>query len=119
MRRLILALICLLPSLAHAAGHYHLARVLVAGSQRYHEEDLVRATGLTVDTEVTADDLQNAANRLGNSGAFTTVQYLFKPAIGTKGVEADFQVTDADKFLPAAFENFVWFSDGDLQEAVH
>ncbi len=119
MRHIIVALVCLLPSLARAADHYHLARVLVAGSQHYREEDLVRATGLTVDTEVTADDLQNAANRLGNSGAFTTVQYLFKPAIGTKGVEADFQVIDADKFLPAAFENFVWFSDGDLQEAVH
>jgi outer membrane protein insertion porin family len=104
---------------AHAVDHYHLARVLVAGSERYHEEDLVRATGLTVNSEVTADDLQNAANRLGNSGAFATVQYLFKSAIGTKGVEADFQVTDADRFLPAAFENFIWFSDGELQEAVH
>ncbi|HEY7405858.1 MAG TPA: POTRA domain-containing protein [Candidatus Angelobacter sp.] len=119
MRLLLLALICLLPSLGRAADHYHLARVLVTGSERYHEEDLVRATGLTVDSQVTADDLQNAANRLGNSGAFATVQYLFKPAIGTKGVEADFQVTDAEKFLPAAFENFVWFTDGELQEAVH
>jgi outer membrane protein assembly factor BamA len=47
------------------------------------------------------------------------VQFLFKPAIGTKGVEADFQVADAEKFLPAAFENFVWFSDSELQQAVH
>lgn len=119
MPRLLLALVCLLPAFARAADHYHLARILVAGSERYHEEDLVRATGLTVDSQVTAEDLQNAANRLGNSGAFATVQYLFKPAIATKGVEADFQVTDADKFLPAAFENFVWFSDSELQEAVH
>ncbi|MCU1256049.1 MAG: hypothetical protein JWM83_2348 [Candidatus Angelobacter sp.] len=119
MRRFLLVIVCLLPALAGAADHFTLARVLVSGSQRYREDDLVRATGLVVNTQVTASDLQNAANRLGNSGAFSSVQFLFKPAIGTKGVEADFQVADADKYLPALFENFVWFSDHELQEAVH
>jgi len=119
MRRYLLLLICLLPSLARAADHYHLARVLVTGSERYKEEDLVRATGLQLDTQVTTDDLQNAANRLGNSGAFASVQYLFKPAVGARGVEADFHVADTDKLLPVAFENFVWFSDSELRDAVH
>jgi outer membrane protein assembly factor BamA len=118
MRRLFLLLVCMLPALARAADHYHLARVLVTGSKRYHEEELVRATGLKVDSQVTAEDLQNAANRLGNSGAFSSVQFLFKPAAGTKGVEADFQVADAETFLPAAFENFVWFSESELREAL-
>ena len=119
MPRSLLVLVCLLTSLAHSAERYHLARVVVTGSTRYQQEDLIKATGLTIASEVTADDLQNAANRLGNSGAFATVQYLFKAATGVKGVEADFQVTDAQKFLPAAFENFVWFSESDLQTAVH
>ncbi|MGZ7084620.1 MAG: hypothetical protein ACXVIO_15600, partial [Candidatus Angelobacter sp.] len=119
MRRFLLVIVCLLPVLAGAADRYNLARVVVTGSQRYREDDLVRATGLTVNTQVTSDDLQNAANRLGNSGAFASVQFLFKPAIGTKGVEADFQVADADKYLPVVFENFVWFSEQELQEAVH
>jgi outer membrane protein assembly factor BamA len=119
MRRLVLAIICLLPALAGAADRYNLARILVSGSQRYREGDLVRATGLSVNTQVTSDDLQRAANRLGESGAFSSVQFLFKPAIGAKGVEADFQVADAERYLPAIFENFVWFSEGELQEAVH
>ena len=119
MRRVLLTFVCLLPALAGAADHFNLARILVTGSQRYHEDDLVRATGLTVNTQVTSDDLQNAANRLGNSGAFSTVQFLFKAAIGAKGVEADFQVADTEKYLPAVFENFVWFSENELQEAVH
>ncbi len=105
--------------MAGAADHFNLARIVVTGSQRYREDDLVRATGLAVSTQVTADDLQNAANRLGNSGAFASVQFLFKPVVGGKGVEADFQVTDAEKYLPAVFENFVWFSDQELQAAVH
>jgi outer membrane protein assembly factor BamA len=119
MRRLLLMIACLLPALAGAANRFNLARIVVTGSHRYQEEDVVRATGLTVNTQVTADDLQNAANRLGNSGAFASVQFLFKPVVGTKGVEADFQVKDAEKYLPAVFENFVWFSDQDLQAAVH
>jgi outer membrane protein assembly factor BamA len=105
--------------MAGAIDRFNLVRVVVTGSQRYREEDLVRATGLTVNTQVTSDDLQNAANHLGNSGAFATVQFLFKPAVGARGVEADFQVTDAEKYLPAMFENFVWFSDQDLQDALH
>jgi outer membrane protein assembly factor BamA len=113
-----LLFICLFPALAGAADHYHLARVLVTGSERYREDDLVRATGLKVDSQVTSEDLQNAANRLGNSGAFSSVQFLFKPAVGTKGVEADFQVADSETFLPAIFENFVWFSENELQQAV-
>ena len=119
MRRFVLLLVCLLSALAQAADRYTLARILITGSERYQQDDLVRATGLAVNTQVTADDLQNAANRLGNSGAFSSVQFLFKPAIGAKGVEADFQVADAEKFLPAVFENLVWFSENELQSALH
>lgn len=119
MRRALLSLVLLFPALAYSADHFNLARVVVTGSNRYKEDDLVRATGLVVNTTVSTDDLQNAANRLGGSGAFETVQFLFKPAIGAKGVEADFQVADSDKFLPALFENFIWFSDSELQQDIH
>ena len=44
MRRLFLVLIFLIPALAGAVDRYHLVRVLVTGSERYHEDDLVRAT---------------------------------------------------------------------------
>ncbi len=110
----------LFPALAGAAAdRYHLVRVLVSGSERFRQEDLVRATGLKPDSQVTTEELQSAANRLGNSGAFASVQFVFKAAGGVRGVEADFQVTDAEKFLPASFENFVWFDDRELQEALH
>ena len=124
MRRILSLVLFLLPVLAGAEGysiedHFNLARIIVTGSSRYHEDDLVRSAGLIVNTQVTSDDLQTAANRLGNSGAFSSVQFLFKPAIGARGVEADFEVTDSDNFLPAVFENFIWFSDSELQQAIH
>jgi hypothetical protein len=67
MRRVLLFIACILPAVAGAADHFNLARSVVSGSQRYREDDLVRPTGLTVNTQVTADDLQNAANRLATA----------------------------------------------------
>jgi outer membrane protein assembly factor BamA len=105
---------------AGAADHYQLARVVLRGSKRYSEADLLRATGLKIDSQVTAADLQAAAERLNGTGVFATVQYVFKPAIGSyNGVEADFDLVDAPHFLPAKFDNFLWFSPEELHAALH
>jgi outer membrane protein assembly factor BamA len=113
-------LLCLFCQLGHAEQRYHLVRIVATGSNRYSSEDVARASGLTVNTQVTMDDLQNAANRLGTCGVFSTVQFLYKPVAGTRdGVEANFQVKDAEKFLPAWFENIIWFSEQDLQQELH
>ncbi len=66
----ILFLWCLFLTVArHAEQCYHLERVVVTGSSRYSQEDLVRATALTANSEVTMADLQRGAGRWGNSGA--------------------------------------------------
>ena len=120
MRRIILLLCMLSPLLAHAGGQYRLTKIVVTGSSRYQDFDLVRATGLTVKTQVTLDDLQNAAARMGTYGVFSSVQFAFKPAAGgANNVEADFTVKDADRFLPAVFENCAWFTDQELESALH
>lgn len=121
MRRIGLFLFLLSISPAgHAAEHYHLARVVVTGSTRYSQDDLVRATGLRANSRVTMEDLQQAATRIGSCGAFSSVQFQYKGANGPRdSVEADFQVKDAEKFLPASFENLIWYSDADLQQALH
>ena len=119
MCKFLYLLVLLLPVVCDAtADNYHLVRILVRGSRRYSEAELVRATGLSLNSRVSADDLKNVANRLGGSGAFSSVQYLFKPAIGTDGIEADFDLTDAPQFLPALFDNFVWFSPDELQTSL-
>jgi hypothetical protein len=119
MRRFLYLFLLLLPVVCHAAAdNYHLVRILVRGSKRYSEADLVRATGLSLNSHVSADDLKNVATRLGGSGAFSSIQYLLKPAIGTDGIEAEFDLTDAPQFLPALFDNFVWFSPEELQASL-
>lgn len=121
MRRIALILLLVSVSLSgRAAQRYHLVRVVVTGSTLYSQDDLVRATGLSANSQVTLDDLQQAGSRLGNCGAFSSVKFQYKAMNGPRdSVEADFEVKDAEKFLPASFENLVWYSDADLQQALH
>src|SRR5258708_12995977 len=119
MRRALFFLFLFLPLLAYAAPQYHLAKIVVTGSKRYGQGALVRANGVMGKNQVKLDDRQNAGNRMGSCGVFSSVQFVFKPAGGPNTVEADFMVKDAERFLPAVFENVVWFTDQELQSALH
>ena len=62
------------------------------------------------------DDFKKAARRLGDTGAFTDIAYTF--SYSSAGTKLEFHVTDAGPFVPARFEDFVWFSDADLQRTL-
>lgn len=120
MRKPLLACLYLglcLPSIAEE--HLHLVKVLVSGSTRYQAADVVRATGLKENSLVTREQLDAGAKHLAESGVFTSVDYLFKPASPGPGIEAQFQVKDAEKFLPVEFENFAWWGDQELEGVLH
>jgi outer membrane protein insertion porin family len=112
-----LLLLSFLPAVAEE--HFHLVKVLVSGSTRYQAEDLVRATGLQENSTVTRQQLDGGTKRLADSGVFASVDYLFRPASSGSGIEAQFRVKDADKLLPIEFENFVWWSQEELESALH
>jgi outer membrane protein assembly factor BamA len=94
------------------ASARQLIEVKVTGSQRFAEKSIVAATGLQLGTSVTDDDFKKAARRLGDTGAFTDVDYSFSYSIA--GTKLEFRVHDATKFAPARFEDFVWFTDAEL-----
>ena len=86
--------------------------VTATGSQRYTPEQIAAASGLAVGQMASEDDFRHAAQELGDTGAFRQVAYSYQySATGTK---LEFQVVDAKQFVPARFDNFVWFSDQDL-----
>jgi hypothetical protein len=76
--------------------------------------DVVAASGLQIGSTVGEDDFKRAARRLGDSGVFSDIAYSYSytPA----GTKLELQAIDADKFLPARFEDFVWFSDEELRQ---
>lgn len=99
------------------AADAKLIEVKVTGSKRFTHEEAAAATGLTVGTTVDDETFRKAARQLGETGAFDAISYTFSySAAGTKLV---FKVTDAEKFVPAHFADFVWFSDQELLQKLH
>jgi len=94
-----------------------LVSVHVTGTSRYNDDDIAAATGLKIGSMVTPEDFKAAADKISTSGVFDEVRYAYRPA-GT-GYAVDFRVTDASQFLPVVFDNFVWFSQRQLVDAVH
>jgi outer membrane protein assembly factor BamA len=97
-------------------GPFRLASVKYVGLSRYTEAQANAEIGLRLGNTITMAQLQAASDRLSDSGAFDSVTYRYS----TRGNElsAEFKVQETDKVLPCAFDNFVWFSDQQLDQAL-
>ena len=96
---------------------YKLIAVKVTGSKRFTSEEVAAASGLPVGTIAHEDDFKKAARQLGESGAFGSIAFTY--SYSSAGTKLEFQVSDADKFVPARFADFVWFTEEDLLHRVH
>jgi outer membrane protein assembly factor BamA len=96
---------------------YKLLAVKVTGSKRFTEHEIALASGLPVGTVAHEEDFQKAARQLGETGAFGNISFSY--TYSGEGTKLIFQVTDADKFVPVHFADFVWFSDEDLIQRLH
>lgn len=99
-----------------SAAERQLIAIKATGSKRFPEAAIVAATGLQIGSPVSEDDFKKAGRRLGDTGAFTDVGYTF--SYSSAGTKVDFQLTDAPKFVPARFEDFVWFSDDQIRQRI-
>jgi outer membrane protein insertion porin family len=93
-----------------------LIAIKVTGSKRFPEEAVAAATGLQVGAPVNDDDFKKASRRLGDMGVFTDIAYSF--SYSSAGTKLELHVSDAAKFVPAHFEDFVWFSDAELRQRI-
>ena len=113
--RAFVALALLLAPGPLAAQNGKIASIKVEGSVRFPGEQIASMTGLKPGDEVTREDLQAAADRLAQLGPFRNVRYRFS----SRGADVDveFQLEDAPAF-PVSFDNFPWFADEELVEAI-
>src|SRR5882757_8686967 len=104
---------------AHAMppSAYKLIAVKVTGSKRFTQEEVAAASGLPVGTIAHEEDFRKAARQLGETGAFSDVSFSF--TYSAAGTKLEFKVSDADKFVPAVFTDFVWFTDDELRQKAH
>jgi outer membrane protein insertion porin family len=94
------------------ASDRQLIEVKVTGSKHFSDADIVAASGLQLGATLTEDDLKKAARRLGDIGVFADIGYNY--SYSSAGTKLTLQLTDAEKFVPVRFEDFVWFSDEEL-----
>jgi outer membrane protein assembly factor BamA len=98
------------------ASARQLIAIRVTGSKRYSEAAIAAASGLQLGTAVNDDDFKKAARRLGDMGVFTEIGYTF--SYSSAGTKLELHVNDGAKFVPAHFEDFVWFSDAELKQRI-
>jgi outer membrane protein assembly factor BamA len=106
------------PAISNSFGQekYALAAIKFTGLNRFSEAQVSRATGLRVGDSVSQPQLAAAADRLAKSGAFEHVSFRYFTEKNQLTVE--FELTEIQKLLACRFENFVWFSDQQLDQAL-
>lgn len=103
---------------APALNGYKLISVKASGTSRYTDKEILAASALQTGQNAADADFKEAARRLADSGLFNDVVYSF--TYSDAGVKLEFQLTDNEKnkLVPVSFENFVWFTDTELLQAV-
>lgn len=120
---LYLSLLCTLtaaqtqPTASIPAAHRKLIEIKVTGSKRFTQEQIAAASGLQIGTIADDEVFRKAARQIGESGVFDAISYTF--SYSSAGTKLTFQVTDAEKFAPAHFADFVWFPEKDLPQKIH
>jgi len=99
-----------------AAQTLKLDRIEFKGLEKVKETEALEKSGLQPGQSVTLDDVDAAANRLLESGLFKNLSYQVHGK--TDKAVVTFTVIEQTWSMPVAFDNFVWFTDEELKEAV-
>ena len=119
---LVLSLLSILafsaPALAQSttSQSYRLATMKFTGLNRFSDSQAGKATGLQTGDSVTQAQLAAAVDTLAKSGAFDNVSFRY--STNGNSINVEFQVVEVSKLLPCVFDNFVWFSDAELDKAL-
>jgi len=93
-----------------------LAELKFTGLSHFSSEQLSNAIGLHVGDHVSSDRLDAAAALLAKSGAFDNVNFRYASEGGA--LKAEFRVVETQKLLPCLFDNFIWFSDEQIDHTL-
>jgi outer membrane protein assembly factor BamA len=93
-----------------------LTKIEVTGLNRYNQELVIAESGLKVGQPIDLTGIANAAERLRNSGLFSKAAYSYRYL--EDKLELTFKTEEAVWNLPVIFDNFVWFSDEEIRQAV-
>ncbi len=96
---------------------WKLEKIEIAGLTIQKQEDVLPAAGLQTGQTVDLDAIKAASQKLANTGLFKRVAYRYRYARDSVEVTFDVEEAKAEK-LNCIFDNFVWFTDQEIGEAV-
>ena len=85
------------------------------GMKTFTEDQVAKLSGLGVNSQVGRRELQDGADLLLRSGFFSKVSYKFETH--NDAVNVTYHVEETPR-LPVAYDNFPWFTDGELTDAI-
>ena len=103
-------------SASRAQQGARLSKIQFTGLKRLTSDQLIALSGLQMGQQIDPAALDAAAGKLIQSGLFRHLSYRVHAADGEATVT--FEVEESAINLPVFFENFVWFSDEELTEAI-
>lgn len=104
------------PQSPQGAQTLRLAQIEFEGLKRVSRDEALAASGLQVGQTVGIEAVDAAANRLIGSGLFKNLGYSVR-GTDAKAVVV-FKVEEMTSTMQVVFDNFVWFTDEELTQAV-
>jgi outer membrane protein assembly factor BamA len=92
-----------------------LKEIHAEGMKTFTESQIASLSGLEIGSQVGRKELQDSADLLLRSGLFAKVSYKFDTH--NNDVSLTFHVEE-NPLMPVAYDNFPWFSDGELTDAI-
>jgi len=92
-----------------------LKEIHAEGMKTFTEAQVATLSGLEIGSQVGRQELQESANLLLRSGLFAKVNYKFDTH--NEDVTLTFHVEESPR-LQVAYDNFPWFTDGELTDAI-
>ena len=98
-----------------APASFTLGEVHASGSHRYNDAQIAATAGLKPGDPVNNQTLQDITDELARLGVFSRVTFRFTAKNNRATV--NFELEDAP-IVPVMFENFPWFTDQELTDAI-
>src|SRR5216683_836408 len=92
-----------------------IASIRITGAQKFPADQIIAACGLKSGDVVTAEQIQDATNRLSALGIFSAVNFRYT-AKGS-AINLEFQVKEAPTY-PISFDNFPWLTSAEIADAI-
>lgn len=93
-----------------------LEKIEFKGLERVKDSEALEKSGLQIGQSVTIEEIDAAGDRLLSSGLFKNLSYSVKGK--TDNATLTFTVVEQTWSMPVVFDNFVWFTDEELKEAI-